>query len=110
MTTLHKTRERNRKLVNKKKKQVLDRDGALKCECCGFDFEKIYGSEFGGGFAECHHRKPIAEADFEREITQDELAIVCSNCHSIIHRSKPMLTVEALHNHLITTGKYPIGG
>ena len=43
VTRLHVRRERNRKLVKRKKESVLKRAGKLECEACGFDFNAIYG-------------------------------------------------------------------
>jgi 5-methylcytosine-specific restriction protein A len=56
---IHKRRERAPSLVKKKKKQILARSGALKCEVCRFDFMLSYG-EIGRGFAECHHDRPVS--------------------------------------------------
>lgn len=43
LTREHKTRERNRQLVQRKKKAVLQLNGSLECEVCRFDFFKTYG-------------------------------------------------------------------
>jgi hypothetical protein len=61
--------------------------GRLMCEVpgCGFDFEDTYGAR-GQGFAEVHHLVPLASAEDARETTLEDLAIVCSNCHRMIHR------------------------
>ena len=77
----HKTRERNQKLVRKKKKQALKEFGKLSCEACEFDFSVAY-PELGDGFIECHHRTPLSEAVVERETKLSDLALVCSNCSS----------------------------
>lgn len=91
----HRRRERNRKLVEDKKEKVLAEIGKLECEVCGFDFVEMYG-ELGEGFAECHHRTPVAELEEDEEVTLEDLAIVCSNCHRMIHRSDPMIAVGEL--------------
>ncbi|HQZ68602.1 MAG TPA: HNH endonuclease [Planctomycetaceae bacterium] len=92
----HKNIERNTKAIKQKKALVLEETGALKCEACNFDFYETYG-EIGQGFAECHHRTPIHTLKEESTLTLDQLAIVCSNCHRILHRP-PFLTVERLGN------------
>jgi len=56
---LHKSRERNCNVVALAKVRRLEFTGKLKCEACGFDFEKSYGDR-GVGFIEAHHRVPIA--------------------------------------------------
>ena len=93
----HVRRERNQKLVASKKRQYLNTNGCLRCEVCGFDFNAFYGSEVGGDFAECHHTKQLSDRN-EAEVTSiDDLAIVCSNCHCIIHRRKDLfLSVDEL--------------
>jgi len=51
LTRVHLCRERNRKLVDAKRKQIMKRDGKLTCEVCKFDFSARYG-ERGKGFIE----------------------------------------------------------
>ncbi len=91
---IHHDIERNTKAVRQKKALVLAQTGCLKCEVCRFDFWETYG-EIGNGFAECHHRTPIHTLIEESTIQLDQLAIVCSNCHRMLHRP-PYLTVEQL--------------
>ncbi|MCA9067424.1 MAG: HNH endonuclease [Planctomycetaceae bacterium] len=91
---LHKLKERNPKVISRKKEKVLAETGGLLCEVCDFDFAKTYG-EFGFGFAECHHRIPISQLCEEHRITLGELAIVCSNCHRMLHR-QPSHTIDEL--------------
>jgi 5-methylcytosine-specific restriction protein A len=69
----------------------------LLCEVCGFDFAAVYG-KLGEGFAECHHRLPLAEYDAEAPTLLEDLAIVCANCHRMLHRSRPMMKVEDLRS------------
>lgn len=82
---LHRYKERNASLVNKKKQQHLKRHGNLACELCQFDFHAVYG-EVGKGFAECHHKTPLYSLDVERNTHLDDLMIICSNCHRMVHR------------------------
>ncbi|PYE55302.1 EVE domain-containing protein [Deinococcus yavapaiensis] len=91
---LHKRRERNRKLVKQKLLQVQLLQGHLECEVCGFDFRATYGPR-GEGFAECHHRLPLSEVG-ERVALLTDLAVVCANCHRMIHRIRPYLSIEGL--------------
>jgi len=93
LTRLHKLRERSPSIVKKKKELVLRQKGKLLCEACGFDFEKKYG-KIGRGFAECHHIKPISHLKAGQKTKLDDLCILCSNCHRMIHRTKPMLPLE----------------
>jgi 5-methylcytosine-specific restriction protein A len=65
----------------------------LACEACGFDFAAHYGDR-GRGFIECHHTMPIATLAEGHKTHINHLALVCANCHRIIHREKPWLAVE----------------
>lgn len=91
----HLWRERNTSIVKKKKRDVLTRTGALKCEVCGFDSEKVYGKH-GREVCEVHHLTPLHKADGIVKTELTDLAIVCSNCHRIIHRVDPMPSIAEL--------------
>lgn len=95
LTRLHTRRERNARVVARKKRRVLEEAGRLSCEVCGFDFEKTYG-QLGRGFAECHHQLPLAELPFVRGTRLADLAVVCANCHRMLHKSRPVLSVHEL--------------
>lgn len=92
---IHKTRERNRSLVLKRKAQSLNEYGWLACEVCGFDYQQVYG-QLGEGFIECHHTVPLSELAPGQVTKLGDLALVCANCHRMIHRSKITLTLAEL--------------
>ncbi len=73
-------RVRNRPIVQEKK-----RKSKYICECCGFEFQKKYGT-IGEEYIECHHVKPLADSNGVEEIGLEDLAALCSNCHRMIHR------------------------
>lgn len=91
----HLRRERDRAIVEAKKAETLNAKGRLCCEVCGFDFSATYGA-LGEGFCEVHHLVPLSSATESVTTTLDALAVLCSNCHRIIHRSTPMLSVGEL--------------
>ena len=95
LACIHRLRERNPALVKRKKEQVLLEKGHLSCEVCGFDFQEVYGS-LGAGFAECHHGTPLSELPGSRVSKIADLAIVCANCHRMLHRARPWMSVEDL--------------
>lgn len=95
LTSIHQYRERNTKIVQAKKDRVLQAKGKLECEACGFDFFKKYGSR-GEGFAECHHKLPLSTLDSKRNTKLEDLAVLCANCHRMIHRSRPWLSIDEL--------------
>lgn len=79
-------RRRERDLREAKLDETLRVTGALRCEVigCGFDFEQTYG-ELGRRFANVHHLEPLAEHG-SRVNRLEDLAVVCANCHAMIHR------------------------
>lgn len=92
-------RRREGKLRRKKIADVMGRNnGLLICEVphCGFDFHARYG-ELGTGFAEVHHKKPLSYAPRQGQRTRlSELAIVCANCHRMIHRNGQCRPLDGL--------------
>ncbi len=58
-----------------------------KCEACDMTFADTYG-EIGANFIEAHHKQPLAtiQPGEERTYTADDFAVLCSNCHRMIHR------------------------
>lgn len=99
LTALHRRRERSPSVTKKKKRAVLEASGVLACEVCGFDFKQRYGV-LGEGFAECHHTISLSSLGGARATQLKDLAIVCANCHRIIHRTKPMLALDQLKSEL----------
>lgn len=84
------------------------RDAAIKfhklsCQVCEFNFESTYG-EFGYGFIEVHHIKPLSN-NHSPVVTniETDLNVVCANCHRMLHRKKGItLTIEELKAKLKT--------
>jgi 5-methylcytosine-specific restriction protein A len=95
LTRLHRVRERNQKLVEQRKTKALRETGALTCEVCEFDYEKRYGRR-GYGFIEAHHTKALASLAENSTTSLEDLALVCANCHRMIHAQKPWLSIEEL--------------
>jgi 5-methylcytosine-specific restriction enzyme A len=96
---LHKVRERDRRIIEAKKKKVLKEMGELKCEVCEFDFEKTYG-DLGKGYIECHHIIPLSNFQVNKETKLDDLALLCSNCHRMIHLDLSCLTIKEFKSKL----------
>ena len=93
---LHKQRERSSSLIKAVKQEALEEHGKLECQCCGFDFEDMYG-DVGREFIEAHHTKPISELHQDGERTKKEdIAPVCANCHRMLHKRRPWLVMNEL--------------
>lgn len=73
---------------NSSASRIAKKVHGLKCQCCGFDFEATYG-EIGAGFIEVHHLKPLSELNEGQAVRYDvaiDFAVLCANCHRMIHR------------------------
>jgi 5-methylcytosine-specific restriction enzyme A len=95
LTRTHRYRERDTRLARQKKSRFLRDHGSLFCEVCKFDFAAVYG-DHGNGFIECHHTKPVSELEVGATTKLSDLALLCSNCHRMIHRKRPWLSVDGL--------------
>ncbi|WP_037504837.1 HNH endonuclease [Sphingobium bisphenolivorans] len=91
----HRTLERDRKVVAIRKSAALKAHGKLECEACGFDFVASYGAR-GYGFIEAHHTNPVHAMVEGDETLPEDLALICSNCHRMVHKAKPWLSVSEL--------------
>lgn len=68
------------------------------CSVCGVKLEDIYGS-IGREYIEVHHIRPISEIKKNYKINPiTDLAPVCPNCHSMLHKGKQgkILSIEDL--------------
>jgi hypothetical protein len=78
-----------------KKISILAKYNKLNCEACDFNFNEFYG-ERGNGYIECHHLLPVSQMSINHKTKLDDLCLLCSNCHRIIHRKTPWLTLKEL--------------
>lgn len=77
------------------RKKCIDHYGT-KCTACGFDFESAYG-ELGKGFIHVHHIVPLSEIGSSYVVNPvKDLRPLCANCHAIVHRTVPALTLAEL--------------
>jgi len=66
------------------------------CSVCQMNFKDVYG-EIGDGFIHVHHKKPLATIRKEYELDPlKDLAPVCPNCHAMLHRVAPALSIIEL--------------
>lgn len=91
---VHKTHERNSN-ITKKAKNLAEKNGNLKCQVCGFDFYENYG-ELGKGYIECHHTIPVSQYSADQKTSIEDLVLVCSNCHRMLHRKRPWISENQL--------------
>lgn len=80
------------------RKKTIDIHGTS-CQVCGFNFEEFYGKH-GANFIEVHHLKPICNIEEGERINPSiDMAVLCSNCHRMIHRNRrKILSLDELSN------------
>jgi len=69
----------------------------------GFNFSRVYGP-LGAGFIEAHHLVPLSQLKGQI-ISLDpskDFAVLCSNCHSMIHKFEKPHDVQAFKTLLRT--------
>lgn len=91
----HRHLERDGTIPKKAKARRLADTGKLECEVCRMDFVDMYGP-MGVGFIEAHHTKPVSTLSGKEKSKVSDLALVCSNCHRMLHKGKTLLTVKEL--------------
>jgi len=99
---IHHRRERDPQLRQRKIQAVMRAHRSLTCEVCGFDFGATYG-DVGDGYIEVHHVTPL-HASGETTTRLVDLAVLCSNCHRMIHRRTPWLTPDELRERVRRVG------
>jgi 5-methylcytosine-specific restriction protein A len=93
----HRKIERNRTAAKQAKKFH-----GLRCQACDLDFSERYG-EIGKGFIEAHHLRAIATLEEGVAVSYDiaaDFAVLCANCHRMIHRSADPSDVGAFRNNI----------
>jgi 5-methylcytosine-specific restriction enzyme A len=96
----HKRLERNRQLAQKAKKAHK-----YTCQACGFQFKKAY-RDIGDEFIEAHHLTPLKELRGQkvRLHPKRDFAVLCSNCHRMIHKTEFVSDVAMFRKkYLLTT-------
>ncbi len=88
-------------LVKRYERSLINRAACIelqgcRCKVCGFDFGDQYGP-LGLGFIEVHHVEMVSNLKPGTIVNPaTDLVPVCANCHSMLHRRKPPLSVAEL--------------
>jgi len=70
------------------------------CSVCEFDFEAVYGP-LGKGYVHVHHLEELSSIGTSYVVDPiADLRPVCPNCHAMLHRQRPALTIAALKKKL----------
>lgn len=79
------------------RKDVLRRSRGV-CEACRVDFSTILNGR-GLRALQVHHKRQLALQETPEITSLEDLAVVCANCHAIIHTNpKAAIPVEELRN------------
>lgn len=92
---MHLERERNQAVVRQKKKLAV----GLDCEICRFSFKRAYG-DAAAEYCEVHHLVPLSEIEKKTETRLEDLAILCANCHRVVHLQNPPYTLDEVRQML----------
>lgn len=102
----HRSLERDSSISKKAKVLRINQVGELKCDACGFSFSDRYG-EHGAGFIEAHHTIPISALKGKKKTKIEEIALVCSNCHRMLHSGKTLISIEKLRSIIQEQSDHP---
>lgn len=91
----HMRYERNSALIRKINQKAIQENKMLNCEVCGFSFLGVYG-EIGEGFIEAHHKNPLSSTSEKITTKASDIALVCSNCHRMLHKGDPIYHIKEL--------------
>jgi hypothetical protein len=91
----HMRYERNNAFIQRIKRQAIAENKMLNCQICGFSFFEKYG-EIGEGFIEAHHKNPLSKRNEKTITKKEDIALVCSNCHRMLHRGDPTFGIEEI--------------
>lgn len=81
----------------KARQKCIDYYGSS-CSVCNFNFSRVFG-QLGEGFIHVHHLRPISEIGKEYIVEPiEDLRPVCPNCHAMIHRRSPPLSIQEMKN------------
>lgn len=97
---MHRARERDPRLKILKKRAAM-RAGDFACEACGLSFHQHAGG-LGESCCQVHHIRPLSKLG-PRQTTHtvlSDLALVCSNCHRMIHSTREPLPIPVLRRRL----------
>lgn len=92
---MHLHRERNQRVIKLAKERFKSKYGRLFCVVCEFDFSDKYGV-LGDDFIEAHHTIAISSMKPNDQTKPEDIALVCANCHRMLHRKRPWLGISEL--------------
>ena len=96
----YKTHRRIERTTDNSRK--VKRELGYTCQACGFNFKNKYGklslNKKKEEFIEAHHIRQIQDLP-EGEVVEfniDDFAVLCSNCHRMVHRKNPPYSIDEI--------------
>jgi 5-methylcytosine-specific restriction protein A len=98
----HKRIERNPSLARKVKKIH-----GYACQACGFNFDEVYPGIPNRKYIEAHHLVPISTLKGQKvsRNPKTDFAVLCANCHRMIHRFESPWDLEAFRKTMKIVGQ-----
>lgn len=88
------------------RKRCLDHHG-YSCSVCGVLLSEVYGP-VATRLIEVHHLVPLSAIGRDYRVNPvKDLAPICPNCHAVVHRQTPALTLERARK--LIRGRRPVG-
>jgi 5-methylcytosine-specific restriction protein A len=87
--------------VNRYERNAVNRANCIElqgesCKACGFNFAAVYGA-LGTGFIHVHHVVPVSQLGSGYVVDPAvDLVPLCPNCHAMVHKTDPPLSVDQL--------------
>jgi predicted HNH restriction endonuclease len=97
---MHLARERDPRVIHEAKAKFKTIHGCLYCEACEFNYQDKYGA-LGEDFIEGHHTIPVSNMQPGYKTQAKDIVMVCANCHRMIHRKKPWLTLAEIRGQIV---------
>jgi 5-methylcytosine-specific restriction enzyme A len=92
----------------KARRDCVAHHGAI-CQVCEFDFGEKYGT-IGKGYIHVHHLVPLSKIKQKYKVDPiNDLCPVCPNCHAMLHRSEPPISIVELRAIVLKNSPKPIG-
>ena len=96
----YKTHRRIERTTDNSRK--VKRELGYTCQACGFNFKNTYGelslNKKKEEFIEAHHIRQIQDLP-EGEVVEfniEDFAVLCSNCHRMVHRKNPPYSINEI--------------
>ncbi len=90
---------------DRKNRELCIAAHGTRCSVCEMSFGSVYG-EVAEGFIHVHHLHPLSEVKEVHLVDPvKDLRPVCPNCHAVLHRRNPVLSIDEVREMLQTCRK-----